>query len=159
MNLPTPYFFLSSLAISVAYSFFSESIFRGYIFRNLARHYGFFTSLYISSILFGLHTISITSISSITADPLFYIFTSIIPSIASGLFLAFFFYKIRWSLVGPLIFRMSSLLFYELTPIGVSSPWWIALTFEMFAFTALILLVDSIIQEPQYRRKRYGLQE
>ena len=160
LKLPSsPYFFLSSLAISVVYGFFSESVFRGYIFRNLTRYYGFFTSLYISSILFSLLTISISNIVSITADPFIFIFTSIIPAIASGLFLAFFFYKIRWSLLGPLIFRIGFLLFYELAPIGVSSPWWIALTFEMLAFVVLILLADSIIQEPQYRRRRYGLQE
>jgi len=160
LKIPSsPYSLLNSLAISIAYGFFSESVFRGYIFRNLTRYYGLFPSLYVSSILFSLYPISIADIATITADPFIFIFTSIIPPIASGLFLAFFFYKIRWSLLGPLIFRMGFLLFFELTPIGVSSPWWIALTFEMLAFAVLILLADAIIQEPQYRRRKYGLQE
>lgn len=161
LNLPSSlYSILFRIAIAVVYGFFSESIFRGFILRNFVRNYGFFTSLYVSSVLFSLHTISIRDIPSITADPIYYIFTSIVPLLAAGLFLGFFFYKIRWSLMGPLVFRIGFLLFFEPLPLmGATSLWWIALTFEMLAFTVLILLVDSIIQEPQYRRKRYGLQE
>jgi membrane protease YdiL (CAAX protease family) len=153
------YSVLGNLAISIVYALFSESVFRGYIFRNLTRYYGLFPSLYVSSILFSLYTIPIADIATITADPFFFIFTSIIPALASGLFLAFFFYKIRWSLLGPFVFRTGFLLFFELTPIGVSSLWWIALTFEMLAFAVLILLADFMVQEPQYRRRKYGLQE
>lgn len=161
LNLPTtPYLLMLRIAIAIVYGFFSESVFRGYIFRNLTRHYGLFTSLYASSILFSLHKISIREIPSITADPIFYIFTRIVPLLAAGLFLSFFFYKIRWSLLGPLIFRIGFLLFYEPTPlISATSPWWIALAFEMAALAVLILLVDTIIKEPRYRRKRYGLEE
>jgi membrane protease YdiL (CAAX protease family) len=160
LNIPSGlYSLLTSLAISIAYALFSESVFRGYIFRNLTRHYGLFPSLYVSSILFSLYTISITDIATIAEDPFIFIFTNIIPLLASGLFLAFFFYKIRWSLLGPFVFRAGFLLFFELTPIGVSSPWWIALTFEMLAFAVLILLADLMIQEPEYRRRKYGLQE
>jgi membrane protease YdiL (CAAX protease family) len=160
LKIPSsPYSVLHGLLISIVYALFSESVFRGYIFRNLTRYYSLFPSLYVSSILFSLYPISIADISTITADPFIFIFTSIIPPLASGLFLAFFFYKIRWSLLGPLVFRAGFLLFFELTPIGVSSPWWIALTFEMLAFALLILLADMMIQEPQYRRRKYGLQE
>jgi membrane protease YdiL (CAAX protease family) len=150
---------LISLAISFVYALFTESVFRGYIFRNFARYYGLFPSLYVSSILFSVYTISIADISTITADPFIFIFTNVIPSLAAGLFLAFFFYKIRWSIIGPLIFRTGFLLFFELTPIGVTSAWWIALTFEMLAFALLILLADLMIPEPQYRRRKYGLQD
>jgi membrane protease YdiL (CAAX protease family) len=161
LNLPTsPYLLIFRVAFATIYGFFSESVFRGYIFRNLARHYGFFTSLYASSILFSLHKISIREIPSITADPIIYILTRIIPLLIMGLFLGFFFYKTRWSLLGPLIFHVSFLLYFEPNAImSVTSPWWIALTFEMLAFAVLILLVDSVIKEPRYRRKRYGLEE
>lgn len=161
LRLPaSPYLLMFRIAFATVYGFFSESVFRGYIFRNLTRHYGLFTSLYASSILFSLHTISIREIPTITDDIPIYIFTRIIPLLAAGLFLAFFFYKTRWSLLGPLTFRIGFLFFFEPSPlIGASSPWWIALTFEMLAFAVLILLVDSIIKEPRYRRKRYGLEE
>jgi len=158
----TAFSVIYKIAVAVVYGLFTESVFRGYIFRNFAGYYGLFTSLYTSSLLFSLYTISLREIEFITTDPIMYIFTRIIPSLAIGLFLGFFFYKIRWSLLGPLIFRIGFLfLFFEPVPsiISVKSPWWIALTFEMLAFAALILLADTIIPEPQYRRKRYGLQE
>lgn len=161
LRLPTsPYSLMLRVAIATLYGFSSESVFRGYIFRNLTRNYGLFTSLYASSILFSLHKISIREIPSITNDPIIYIFTRIIPPLVAGLFLSFLFYKIRWSLIGPLTFRIGFLFFFEPSPlISANSPWWIALTFEMLAFAVVILLVDSIIQEPRYRRKRYGLEE
>jgi len=148
------------IASAVLYAFYTESIFRGYIFRNLTGSYGLFIPLYISSILFSVHQISINDISTITTDGIFmYIFNRIIPLLAMGLFLGFFFYKIRWSLIGPLTFRIGFLFLMEPIPlISANSPWWIALTFEMLAFAVLILLADSIIAEPRYRRKRYGLE-
>jgi len=161
LRIPTSlYSLLFRIAIATIFSLASESIFRGYIFRNLARNYGFFTSLYASSLLFSLHKIPINDIINMTTDGIIiYIFTNIAPALAAGLFLGFFFYKIGWSLVGPLIFRMGFLLFFEPQPIlGASSPWWIALTFELMAFAALILIVDSAIREPGYRRRRYGLE-
>lgn len=156
----SPYTIMFKIAIAVIYGLATESVFRGYIFRNLVRQYGLFKSLYASSLLFSLYTISIREIPSITQDPIVYIFTQIIPNLATGLFLGFFFYKIRWSLMGPLIFRIGFLFFFEPTSlITATVPWWIALTFEMLAFAALILLADFIIQEPKTRRKRYGLQQ
>lgn len=156
----SPYSLLFRIAIAIIFSLASESIFRGYILRNLTKNYGFFTSLYASSLLFSLHQISIKDIITMTTDGIIlYTFTKIAPALAAGLFLGFFFYKIGWSLLGPIIFRMGFLLFFEPLPImGASSPWWIALTFEVMAFAALILIADSVIREPRYRRRRYGLE-
>jgi membrane protease YdiL (CAAX protease family) len=161
LNFPSGlYSLLFRMAIALTYGLLSESIFRGYIFRNLTRSYGMFTSLYISSILFSLHTTSISDISSIIEDPVIYVLTRIVPLLALGLFLGFFFYKIRWSLLGPLIFRIGLLFFFEPSIlISVSSVWWMALTFEMLAFAVLILLVDTIVAESRSRRKRYGLED
>ena len=155
----TLYRFMLRVAIAVTYGFASELVFRGYIFRNLVRQYGLFKALYASSLLFSVYTISIREIPSITSDPVIYIFTRIVPNLVAGLFLGFFFYKIRWSLIGPLIFRIGFLFFLEPTPImAVSVSWWIALTFEILAFAILIMLADFLIKEPKARRKRYGLQ-
>jgi len=161
LRIPTsPYSLLLRAAIAIVFSLASESIYRGYILRNLATNHGFFTSLYASSLLFSLHQISIEDIINITPDGIIiYIFTNIAPALVAGLFLGFFFYKIGWSLLGPVIFRMGFLLFFEPQPImGASSPWWIALTFEVMAFSVLILIVDSVIREPRYRRRKYGLE-
>ncbi|MDH5440506.1 MAG: CPBP family glutamic-type intramembrane protease [Candidatus Bathyarchaeota archaeon] len=160
-NFPTePYQLIFRLALAVIFAVASESIFRGYILRNLVRKYGFFSSLYASSILFSLHNLSLTTILAMsTHDIIIYIFTAIIPALAAGIFFGFYFYKIGWSLLGPIAFRMIWLFFLEPLPLmSASSPWWIALTFELMAFVILIFALEALIREPLVRRRRYGLE-
>lgn len=161
-TFPTePYQLIFRLALAIVFGVASESVFRGYIFRNLVRNYGFFSSLYVSSILFSLHDISLTAILAMktTDDIIIHIFTTIMPALAAGIFLGFYFYKIGWSLLGPITFRIIWLFLLEPLPImSASSPWWIALTFELLAFVALIFIVETIIKEPLVRRRRYGLE-
>ena len=159
----TPIPFIYRIASAILIGLAAESIFRGYIFRNLVRNQGFFTSLYASSILFGLYQISIKDLTGITFDRMvIYIFTRILPAFAAGLFLGFFFYKTGWSLLGPATFRMGFQYFLDPLPIispASSPPWWMALTFETMAYVVLILIIDFIITEPRYMRKRYGLEK
>lgn len=148
------------IANAVLFGLATESIFRGYIFRNLLQRMGFFPSLYASALMFSLSQISIQNMLAWSSERLMiYIFTNILTAFAAGLFLGFYFYKIGWSILGPAIFRMGVLFYFEPNPISsVSSPWWMALTFEVAAFALMILLVDTIIIEPRYKRKKYGLE-
>ncbi|MCW4020931.1 MAG: hypothetical protein NWF14_06865 [Candidatus Bathyarchaeota archaeon] len=148
------------LANAVLFSMASESIFRGYIFRNLLGTVNFFPSLYASSLMFGLSQISIRNMLAMSSDSLtIYMMTDILTMFAMGLFLGFFYYKTDWSLLGPSVFRIGVSLFFEPTPISTaSSPWWIGLTSEVTAFALMILLVDAVIIEPRYRRRQYGLE-
>lgn len=148
------------IAYAIILSLTYESIFRGYIFRNLVRHYGFFTSLYASSIMFSLHQVSIKSLLSMTTEALVtYIFMTILTAFAAGLFLGFFFYKVGWSLLGPITFQLGALFFMWPEPIiSSTSLWWMSLTFQVIAYAILILAIDTFIKEPLYRRKRYGLE-
>ena len=158
-----PILFTHRIASAILISLATESIFRGYIFRNLVRNQGFFTSLYASSILFGLYQISIRDLTGITFEGMvIYIFTRILPAFAAGLFLGFFFYKTGWSLLGPATFRMGFQYFLDPLPIispASSPPWWMALTFETMSYVVLIIIVESIIKEPRYLRRRYGLED
>ena len=163
---PSPEFlsivFNISRAILIAIT--TEFIFRGYIFRNLTRNHGFFISLYASSFMFSLHTyespISIMNLLTMDANEIItdILFQQISAVFTAGLFLGFMFYKMDWSLLGPIIFRIGTLLFFYFTPLVASSPWWMGLTFEVMAFACLIVIVDSAIKEPRYRRRRYGLE-
>lgn len=153
---------LHAILISVT----TESIFRGYIFRNLTKKHGIFASLYASSIMFSLHgyesPISIINTFFIYPSPSSEIirevlFEEIMPAFILGLFLGYMFYKMDWSILGPTIFRIGTLLFFFFTPITANSPWWMGLTFEVMAYACLIVIVDSAIKEPRYRRRRYGL--
>lgn len=158
-----PILFTNRIASAILISLATESIFRGYIFRNLVRNQGFFTSLYASSILFGLYQISIRDLTGITFEGMvIYIFTRILPAFAAGLFLGFFFYKTGWSLLGPATFRMGFQYFLDPLPIispASSPPWWMALTFETMFYVVLILIIDFTIKEPRYLRRRYGLED
>jgi len=147
------------IAWAVILSLASESVFRGYIFRNLVKNYGFFTSLYVSSIFFGIYRISIIDLLAET-NIIIYVFTRILPQVVTGLFLGFFFYKIGWSLLGPIIFQIGVIFFFDPLPIISLSgpPWWMALTVEVMSFAALILIADYLVKEPKYRRRRYGLE-
>ena len=153
---------------AILISLTKETIFRGYIFKNLLNKHGFFTALYTSSIMFGLsrydepvsivNLITMTqnmSISEIVGDVLF---MEVMPAFIGGLFLGYMFYKMDWSLLGPVIFNMGILLYSTLSPITVGIPWWMGLTFEVIAYVCLFVFIDSAIQEPSYRRKRYGLE-
>ena len=158
-----PILIIHRIASAILFSLAVESIFRGYIFRNLLRNHGFFTSLYASSILFGLYQISLKDVIGASLDRIaIYAFTNILPSFAAGLFLGFFFYKIGWSLLGPATFRIGVRFFFDPLPIvspASSPPWWLALTLEAMSYVVLIFIVDLIIKEPRYLRRRYGLED
>lgn len=151
-----------SRAILIAVT--TEFIFRGYIFRNLARNRGFFISLYASSIMFSFHTyespISIMNLLTMNANEIItdILFQQIAPVFTAGLFLGLMFYKMDWGLLGPTIFRIGTLLFFYFTPLVARSPWWMGLTFEVMAYACLMIIVDSAIKEPRYRRRKYGLE-
>jgi len=158
---------LHRIASAVLVSLSIESIFRGYIFRNLLKNYGFFKSLYASSILFGLYNllfqVSITDLIGSSLSQIgIQIFIKFLPSFAAGIFLGFFFYKIGWSLLGPVTFHAGVIFFLSPLPIVSAAsavPWWLALALEMIAYVVIIIVVDSIIKEPSHLRKRYGLEE
>lgn len=158
--LNVAYRIILGIAYAVTFSLASESIFRGYIFRNLVRHTGFFTSLYATSIMFCLHQVSIKRLLEMsTGDLVTYIFMEILVAFAAGLFLGYLFYKTGWSLIGPVTFQIAVIFFLMPDPIVAStSLWWISLTFQVIGYAILILAIDTIIKEPMYRRKKYGLE-
>jgi membrane protease YdiL (CAAX protease family) len=166
--LLTPLNIIYRIGIGMAYavilSLAFESVFRGYIFRNLVRHYGFFTSLYTMSLMYGLVSsstlYSFTNLLSLSqADLVEFIFMNILTAFAAGLFLGFFFYKTGWSLLGAITFQLGALFFLWPEPlISSTSQWWIALTFQVIAYAVLILTIDTYIKEPMYLKKRYGLE-
>ncbi|MFQ5999495.1 MAG: type II CAAX prenyl endopeptidase Rce1 family protein [Candidatus Bathyarchaeia archaeon] len=162
--LPSIFFIAFNIARAIVIGIITESVFRGYIFKNLVENHGFFTSLYLSSIMFGLHRyddpVSIINLLDMSANQIMtdVVFIEVLPAFVAGLFLGYMFYKMDWSLLGPIIFRVGILIYFPLSPITVGMQWWMGLTFEIVAYAGLILIVDSIIKEPRYRRKKYGLE-
>ena len=155
----TFFYFVFSILNALIVSLTTESIFRGYIFRNMIGKHGFFASLYASSAMFSLYQISIPTLAAMTPNEVItYIFTNILPAFAAGLFLGFLFYKTGWSLLGPIIFQTGILLYLSLPPFMATPPWWMKLTFEVTAYACLIILLEATIIEPKFLRKKYGLE-
>lgn len=160
---PEMFHLIFSLARAIIVGITVESIFRGYIFKNLVGKRGFFTSLYASSIMFGLYgydPVSIKNFLLMEANQIItdVLFGQIVPAFTAGLFLGYMFYKMDWNLLGPVIFDAGLMVFFSLSPIAVRMQWWMGLAFEIIAYASLILIVDTVIQEPKFRRKRYGLE-
>jgi membrane protease YdiL (CAAX protease family) len=164
----TPLGTLYRIGLGMVYAVISslafEAVFRGYVFRNLVRHHGFFKSLYASAIMFSLiSAISKNSISSLltmdTSSLVEFLFMDVLTAFAAGLFLGYYFYKTGWSLLGPVIFQMGIGFFLWPSPfISSTSLWWMALTFQVIGYAVLILAIDTFVKEPMYVRKRYGLE-
>jgi len=155
----TFFYFVFSILNAVIVSLATESIFRGYILKNIIAKRGFFASLYASSIMFSLYQIPIPTLITMGTDHIItYIFTDIMPIFAAGLFLGFFFYKTGWSILGPIIFRTGILLYLFLPPVMATPPWWMKLTFEVTAYACLIILLEATVKEPRFLRRKYGLE-
>jgi membrane protease YdiL (CAAX protease family) len=155
----TFFYFVFTIVNAIIVSLITESIFRGYIFKNIIDKYGFFASLYASSVMFSLYQIPIPTLTAMSPDRIItYIFTDIIPTFAAGIFLGFFFYKTGWSLLGPIIFRTGILLYLFLPPIMATPPWWMKLTFEVTAYACLIILLEATVKEPKFLRRKYRIE-
>lgn len=155
----TFFHFVFSILNAIIVSLTTESIFRGYIFKNMIDKYGFFASLYASSIMFSLYQIPIPTLTTMSAnDIITYIFTGVLPLFAAGLFLGFFFYKTGWSLIEPIVFRAGILLYLFLPPLMATPPWWMKLTSEVTAYAFLIILLEATVSEPNFLRKKYRLE-
>lgn len=146
------YFVFGVLNVIIV-SLTTESIFRGFIFKNMVGKLGFYTSLYASSIMFSLNQIPILTLTRISAnDIITYMLTDILPLFAAGLFLGFFFYKTGWSLIGPIIFRAGILFYYFFSPLIANPPWWLKLTFELAAYAFLISLLEATVRDTKFIR-------
>jgi membrane protease YdiL (CAAX protease family) len=155
----TFYYFVFTIMNAIIVSLMTESIFRGYIFKNMVDKQGFYPSLYASSIMFSLYQIPVVTLATLGSKGIStYVFTSVLPVFAAGLFLGFFFYKTGWSLLGPIIFRIGILLYLFYPPLMATPPSWMYLTFQVTAYGCLIIILDTIIKESRFQRRRFGLE-
>lgn len=127
--------FLTSLA--------SESVFRGYIQRNLTRVYKFLPALCISSFMFSLHGLPLLSLPSFD---LTFLFTDAVSLFITGIFLGLFFQK-TMTLVYPVTFYGVLLLTHRLTPLKAITTEYTALFFDVIAYAFLILLVYILVRK------------
>lgn len=133
---PVPQVSLEFMEILLA-SLASESVFRGYIQRNLTRAYGFLPALSVSSLMFSLYGLQFPLLPGFD---LTFLFTNILSFFIAGIFLGFFFQKTR-TLICPVTFYGALLLLYRFTLIKAVTTEYVSLFFDVFAYVSLILLV------------------
>jgi len=124
---------VNALFLSLA----SESVFRGYIQTNLTKAYGFPLAVCFSSVMFSLHNLPLLLLSKL--DPT-YIFTSMVSLFMTGIFLGFFFERTE-TLSYPVIFYTFALVLHYLTTLEVATNGYLALLFEIIAYSLLIPIV------------------
>jgi len=155
----TFYYFVFAVMNAIIVSLVTESMFRGYILKNTVGKQGFYPSLYMSSIMFSLYQIPLVTLATLSSNGIAtYVFTEVLPVFAAGLFLGFFFYKTGWSLLGPIIFRIGILLYLFFPPLMATPPSWIYLIFQVIAYGCLIIILDTVIKESKFQRRKYGLE-
>jgi hypothetical protein len=133
---PVPQAPLESIEILLT-SLACESVFRGYIQRNLTRAYGFLPALGISSFMFSLYGLPFPSLPSFG---LTFLFTNIVSLFVLGSFLSIFFQK-TMTLVCPMTFYGVLLFTNRLTPLKAIISEYTLLFFSVTAYIFLILLV------------------
>jgi len=125
--------FMQILLTSIA----SESVFRGYIQRNLMREYRFLPALSVNSFMFSLYGLSLSPLPSFSLTSLF---VNIVSLFILGIFLGIFFHK-AGTLVCPMMFYGVLLFTHSFTPLKAIITEYTLLFFDVTAYAFLILLV------------------
>lgn len=118
----------------------SESIFRGYIMRNVTEAYGFPLALSLSSFMFSLHRFPLPLIGS------FHLMSEFGTAVSLFFMAAFlgFFFKRTTSLIGPVTFHVVVLLLHHLTPLAAIKTEY-ELLFDVIAYIFLIILLNVVV--------------
>lgn len=134
-----------------------EAAFRGYIFRKLTRVAPFASAMAISAGLFALQSTNFFVFSTLgTTAGGEYLFGTTLANFVFGLFLALYFYKARWSLVGPVATRTGILWLTTLMPLAASfSNWETAFAALLLGYGALFTIVAFGLREPRLQAHHY----
>ncbi len=134
-----------------------ESAFRGYIFRKLTRVAPLTWAMGASSALFALQTTNLATLASLGEVGVGeYVFGTTIANAVLGLVLALYFYKLRWSLLGPVTARTGLLWASTLLPVAANYANWEASFAALFlAYGILFGFVALGLREPRIQARHY----
>lgn len=129
------YFSLDFLNNLLTY-FAVESVFRGYIQRNLTKAHGFYNALFMSAVMSILYVFSIQTYAQLDITTIVYTLSLFFEAV----FLGFFFQRSR-TLLCPIVFGAVASTLYRFTPLVVTAPQHTVLLFKVIAY---VILVPSI---------------
>ena len=158
-RLPAPdvlgFGFLLFSAPLVAVS--QEAAFRGYIFRKLTRVAPLTWAMGISALLFAAQTTNFAVFPYLgVVSGGEYLFGTTIANYVLGLLLALYFYKARWSLLGPVTTRTGILWAITLLPVAANFPnWETGFAVLLLAYGVLFAIIAFGLREPRLQAHHY----
>jgi len=155
--LPTAAEFAFFLTAAPLTALAQESVFRGYVMRTFSFQGGLGSGLYASSLLFALTATNFSLLGRLGPQGLGeYLFVNPGTTFVEGLVLGFYFYKARWNLLGPVVFRTALLLQMFLFPWVVAIPnWSLVLVISLASAMAVLLVLAGLVREPRLLAIRY----
>ncbi len=144
---------LSAPLVAVA----QVGLFFGFLFRTLARHLSLRSAMLLAA---GIYAVNATNFSvlpyvGVTTGTQF-LFSTTVVAFVLGVVLALYYYKSRWSLVGPIAVTASLAAAAALLPVGVRFPSWETdFTGTLIAYAVLLLIVGFGLEEPRLQKLKY----
>ncbi|HLN50540.1 MAG TPA: signal peptidase I [Thermoplasmata archaeon] len=155
---PTPvlvfgFLLLSAPVIAVA----QVGLFFGFLFRTLARHLSLRSAMLLAAGIYAVNStnFSVLAYVGVTAGTQF-LFSTTVVAFVLGIVLSLYYYKSRWSLVGPITVTASLAAVAALLPVGVRFPSWEAdFAGTLIAYAVLLLIVGFGLEEPRLQKLKY----
>jgi len=134
-----------------------EAAFRGYIFRKLTHVVPLTWAMGISAGLFAAQTTNFAILPVLgTFAGGEYVFDTTIANFVLGLLLALYFYKTRWSLLGPVATRTGILWAATLIPVVANfTSWEMGFATLFLAYGAIFVIIAVALPEPRLQARKY----
>lgn len=132
-------------------------LFYGYFFRSLTRLLPLRTSILLASLLYALFATDLPLLTAFGPSTVveLLLMTTVV-SFVSGIVVALYFYKARWSLLGPVTMVASITAVSTLLPLGVQFPSWeVDFASSLVAFGVLLLVVGLGLKESRLQSQHY----
>ena len=134
-----------------------EAAFRGYIFRKLTRVVPLTWAMGVSAALFAAQTTNFAVLPylGVVAGGE-YLFGTTIANLVLGLLLALYFYKARWSLLGPVVTRTGILWATTLLPVAANfANWETGFAALLLGYGVLFAVIAFGLREPRLQAQHY----
>jgi signal peptidase I len=138
-------------------AFAEVSVFFGYLFRSFTRLISLRSAILLAAGLFALYFTNVPVLAGFgTATSIPILFTTTVVDFVLGVVLAFYSYKSRWGLLGPVAFTAAVYAISSLLPVAANFPSWeVDFATSMLAFGTILVMVEIGLKEPKLQSWRY----
>ncbi|HTT44749.1 MAG TPA: signal peptidase I [Thermoplasmata archaeon] len=132
-------------------------LFYGYFFRTLTRMLPLRSSIVLASVPYAIFSTDLPLLSQLGAlTAVQVLLTTTVVSFVLGLVVALYFYKSRWSLIGPVATVASIQAVTTLLPLGVQFPSWeVNFVSSLIASAVLLIVVGLGLRESRLQSQHY----